>query len=118
MTHAIDAVGGYPGKRRIRRDSPLDHVLGQPGLGGESDALWYMGVRQAFGVCCPVPGQVQGPVDEGMSLARDIGGKDTDLAVGDLANRACVLARIQPVLRGSAPNKPSRNKAAEAATRS
>lgn len=51
-----------------------------------------MGGRQAFGVCRPVPGQIQGPVDEGMSPERDIGGKDTDLAKGDLAGRAGVLA--------------------------
>ena len=41
----------------------------------------------------PGLGQVEGPIDEGMAVPGDVGGKDPDLAVGDLAGRARVLAR-------------------------
>jgi len=39
----------------------------------------------------PGLGQIERPVDEGVAVARRIGRKDADLAVGDLARRAGVL---------------------------
>jgi hypothetical protein len=48
---------------------------------------------QAGRIVGPGLGQVQRPVDEGVTVPGDVGGKDADLAVGDLAGRAGVLAR-------------------------
>ena len=52
-----------------------------------------MGRQQADRIVGPGLGQVERPVDEGMTVAGHVGGEDPDLAVGDLAGRARVLAR-------------------------
>ena len=49
--------------------------------------------RHAFGIVRPFLWQIKCPVDEGMAVARHIGGEHADLAIGDLARRARVLAR-------------------------
>jgi hypothetical protein len=48
---------------------------------------------QAGRIAGPGLRQVEGAVDEGMAVPRDVGREDPDLAVGDLARRAGVLAR-------------------------
>jgi hypothetical protein len=52
-----------------------------------------MGRRQAGRIVGPGLGQVQRPVDEGVTVPGHVGGEDPDLAVGDLARRARVLPR-------------------------
>jgi hypothetical protein len=52
-----------------------------------------MGSRQPGRIVGPGLGQVERPVDEGMTVPGHVGGEDPDLAVGDLAGRARVLAR-------------------------
>ena len=49
--------------------------------------------RHACGIVRPFLRQIKRPVDEGVAVTRHIGGEDADLAVGDLARRARVLAR-------------------------
>ena len=49
--------------------------------------------RHAFGIVRPCLRQIKRPVDEGMAVARHIGREHADLAIGDLARRARVLAR-------------------------
>ena len=51
-----------------------------------------MGRGHAGPVIRPGLGEIQRPVDEGMAMARDVGGKHADLAVRDLARRAGVLS--------------------------
>jgi len=50
-----------------------------------------MGRRPTLRITGPVLGQVEVPVDEGVAPGGNIGGEDTDLAVGDLARRAGIL---------------------------
>ncbi len=52
-----------------------------------------MGGGQAGRIVGPGLGQIQCPVDEGMAVPGHVGREDPDLAVGDLAGRARVLAR-------------------------
>jgi hypothetical protein len=52
-----------------------------------------MAGRQAGRIVGPGLGQVERPIDEGVAVARYVGREDADLAVGDLARRAGVLAR-------------------------
>jgi hypothetical protein len=51
-----------------------------------------MGRGHAGPVIRPGLGEIQRPVDEGMAMAGDVGGKHADLAVRDLARRAGVLS--------------------------
>jgi hypothetical protein len=52
-----------------------------------------MGGGPAGRIVSPGLGQIQRPVDEGMAVPGYVGREDPDLAVGDLAGRARVLAR-------------------------
>jgi hypothetical protein len=52
-----------------------------------------MGGSQAGRIVGPGLGQVERPVDEGVTVPGHVGGEDADLAVGDLARRAGVLPR-------------------------
>ena len=93
LAHAVDAVGRHPGERHLGRDRPLDHRQRKAGLGREADLGRHMGRRQAGRIVGPGLGQVQRPVDEGVAVPGHVGREDPDLAVGDLAGRARVLAR-------------------------
>ena len=87
----IDAVGRDPGERHPRRDRTLDHPDGERGLGREARAVRHMRRGHPGGVVRPGLRQIQRPVDEGVAVARHIGGEHADLAIGDLAGRARVL---------------------------
>ena len=52
-----------------------------------------MGRQQTVRIVRPGLGQIQRPVDEGMTVAGHVDREDADLAVGDLAGRAGVLPR-------------------------
>jgi len=71
----------------------LDHGQRQTGLGRKAHLGRHMRSGQPGRIVGPGLGQVEGPIDEGMAVPGDVGGKDPDLAVGDLAGRARVLAR-------------------------
>src|SRR4051812_50177189 len=60
-------------------------------LGREGNLLRHVRRGPARRIVGPGLGQIQRPVDKGMPLARDIGRKYANLAVGDLARRAGVL---------------------------
>ena len=47
----------------------------------------------SFGIVRPCLRQINRPVDEGMAVTRHIGREHADLAIGDLASRARILAR-------------------------
>jgi hypothetical protein len=53
-------------------------------------STWAAAIRAGSSV--QALGQIYPPVDEGMAMARHIGAEHADLAVRDLARRACVLA--------------------------
>ena len=71
----------------------LDHPDGERRLGREGRVVGHMRRRHAGRIVRPGLRQIQRPVDEGVAVARHIGGEDADLAVGDLARRAGVLPR-------------------------
>ena len=92
VTDAIDAIGRHPGEGYVGTDGALDHAQGQAGLGGKIRLRRHMGGCHANPVLRPGFGQIKRPVDEGVAMPRDVGRKDADLAVRDLAGRARVLA--------------------------
>jgi hypothetical protein len=81
--------------------SVLQQAVGQLGLGGEHDVVGHSGQFAALLVGSPFPGQVQGAADQGVTGGGCVGEGDRDLAQGDAAEGAAVLAgRADAVGRG------------------
>jgi hypothetical protein len=79
----------------------LEQAAGQFRLGGEHDLLGDSGQFAALFVGGPVCGQVQGPADQRVPGRGGVGEGDRDLAQGDAAEGAAVLAgRAGAVSRG------------------
>ena len=81
----VDGIAHHPAERHRRRHCPLDHAHGQLRLGGKANLRRHLRRGQPGGIAGPFPRQIERPVDQSMAVARDIGGKHPDLAVGDLA---------------------------------
>ena len=89
----IDAVGGHPGKRHPCCQRPQGSGAGNCRFGGEAEFPRHIGFDAPVGIVRPGLRQIERPVNEGVPMLRDIGSKDPDLAIGDLARRAGILAR-------------------------
>jgi hypothetical protein len=70
----------------------LQQLAGQLRLGREHDPVRYPGQLPALLVGRPVRGQVQGTADQGMPGRDRVRQRDRDLAQGDAAYGAAVLA--------------------------
>src|SRR4029434_6209893 len=88
----IHGVRGHPAERYAGRKRPLDHRQRKPRLGAEGVSGRDMSARHAGRVAGPGLWQVEGAVDEGMSVPGHIGREHPDLAVRDLTSGARVLA--------------------------
>ena len=91
IANAIDAIGGNPGKRHGRHQRTLDHGERKRGLGRKTGAGWHMRRSHPGFIAGPTLGQIKLPVNKGMPQARNIRGKDADLAVRNLPGRARIL---------------------------
>jgi hypothetical protein len=89
---AVAAVRAQRGKRNIVEHPLRDHVERHLGLGAEHHILGDLRLGPARLVLCPLLGQVQFHVKRKVLAARGDGQRDRDLAVGDLAGGAGVLA--------------------------
>ena len=93
LSRAIHAVRGHERERHLCGDRTSDHVPRDLGLRRKADIARDMRCLQASGFVRPFLWQIEGPIDEGMAMPRHVGGEHSDLAIGDLARRASVLAR-------------------------
>jgi hypothetical protein len=75
-------------------------MIGAADHGGQAHVLGHVSGTQALGLVGPALGQVEPTVDEGVASIRYVNGEHADLAVGDLACRAGVLA-LHPAGRGA-----------------
>ena len=73
VTPAVDLVGRNPAGRHACLAGALQHRGGQLGLGRECQLVRDSGQLAALVVGCPVPGQVQRPVEEGLPPPARIG---------------------------------------------
>jgi site-specific DNA recombinase len=89
---AIDLVGRHPAGWHACIAGPLEHHGGQLGLGRERQLVRDSGQLAALVVRCPVPRQVQGPVNQGLTRPACISQVHGYLAQADAAQRAGVLA--------------------------
>ena len=93
LARAIHAVRRNKRERHLCGDRARDHLARDLGFRRKTHFVRHMRRLQAFGIVRPFLRQIKRPVDEGMAVARHIGGEHADLAIGDLARRARVLAR-------------------------
>ena len=100
VTPAVDLVGCHPAGRHACLAGTLQHRGGQLGLGREHQLVRDSGQLAAFVIGCPVPRQVQGPVDEGLPRPARVGEVHGNLAQADAAQRAGVLACGTDSVRG------------------
>jgi len=91
IAYAIDVVGCNPAEGHSRRDRTFDHPGGNLRLRRKADIGRYMRRLHARRIFGPTFRQVERAVNERVAPTRHVGGKHPDLAVGDLARRACVL---------------------------
>ena len=108
VARAIHAVRRDEGERHSCGDRTGDHPARDPRLRRKAHLVRHMRRLQAVGIVRPFLRQIKRPVDEGMAVARHIGREHPDLAVGDLARRARVLAR-NPARRLARFRKPARS---------
>ena len=89
----IDTVGQHPRRLHSHLQCPLEHLLGQKGLGSHPDLLGHPGPLPTLLIFGPLLGQIQLPVDEGLSSSLgSVGYKHPHLAVLPLAEGTAILA--------------------------
>ena len=89
---AVHLVAGDEPRADAAVMGVLQQAAGQFRLGGEHDLVRYSGQLAALFVGGPVRGQVQGPADQRVPGRGRAGEGDRDLAQGDPAEGAAVLA--------------------------
>ena len=107
QAHILCRPGAGPARcrRRHRRCRPrpsgtaqrgngaLDHSRRKLRLGREGNVAGHVCGFQTSRIIGPALRQIKRPIDEGMAMARHVGGEHTDLAIGDLACRTRILPR-------------------------
>jgi hypothetical protein len=89
---AVDLVSGDEARADAAVVRLLQQIAGQLRLRREHDLVWDSGQLAALLVGGPVRGQVQGPADQRVPGRGRVGEGDRDLAQGDAADGAAVLA--------------------------
>src|SRR5437879_116201 len=87
----IDRVADHPFYRYVRLVDALHHVDGEFWFGAKGDGLGNTSLASASWVVHPILGQVQFPVDEGMTKGSDVGKEDADLTILNLTSGAIIL---------------------------
>ena len=91
IANAVDRVTGNPLEWHGRRDRAGDHCPGELRLGCKADIIGHVCGFQAVWIVGPFLRKIQCTIDEGMTVARNVGGEDANLTVRDLARRTSVL---------------------------
>src|SRR5215210_7326475 len=64
---AVDTIGDRPRRLHLRLQSPLEHLFGEFGLGAHPDLPRYPGPPATLLILGPLLGQIQLPVNEGLT---------------------------------------------------
>src|ERR687898_39052 len=89
---AVDTVCNHPLSLHPRLQSSPEHLFSQLGLGTHPDLLGHPGPLATLLIFGPLFGQIQLPVDEGLSSLGSVGHKHPHLAVLPLADATGILA--------------------------
>jgi transposase len=92
ISRAIHAVRRHKGKWYLCGERSRDHSAGNLRLRRKPHIVRHTRRLQAIGIVHPLLWQIKGTIDKGLAVARHVTSKHANLAVGDLARRARVLA--------------------------
>src|SRR5215208_6636708 len=84
----VYAVGYHPPRLHSRIQSPPEHLFGEFGFGAHPHLLGYSDPPATLLILGPLLGQIQLPVDEGLTPTGGVGQKHPNLAVLPLADGA------------------------------
>src|SRR6266481_77785 len=93
VTDTVDRIASHPLEWDRRRYGACNHSRRKLWLGCEAGIGGHVCGFQAIWIVGPFLRKIQCAVDERMTVARNVGSEDPDLAVGDLARRTSVLPR-------------------------
>ena len=92
VSRAIHAVRRNKREGHLCGDDARDHPARDLRFHRKAHIIRHMCRRHAFGIVRPCLRQIKRTVDKGMAVARHIGREHADLAIGDVARRAGILA--------------------------
>ena len=93
IADTVDGITGNPLEWYRRRYRACDHSRRKLWFGRKTDIGGHVGGFQAIRIVSPFLRKIQRAIDECMTVARNVGSEDTDLAVRDLACGTSVLPR-------------------------
>jgi hypothetical protein len=93
VADTVDGVTDNPLEWYGRGYGARDHSRGKLGFGGKAGIGGHVGGFEASWIVGPLLRKIQCAVDDRMTVARNVGSEDADLAVRDLARGTSVLPR-------------------------
>ena len=96
IANTIDGVTSNPLEWYRRGYGACDHSGRKLWFGRKADIGGHVCGFQAIWIVGPFLRKIQRTIDERMTVARNVGSEDSDLAVRDLARRTSVLPRHSP----------------------
>jgi hypothetical protein len=93
VANTVDRITGNPLKWYRRGYSACDHSRRKLWFGCKANIGRYVCSFQAIWILGPFLRKIQRTIDECMTVARNVGSEDSDLAVRNLPGRTCVLPR-------------------------
>ena len=93
VANTVDGITGNPLEWYSRGDRACDHSRRKLWFGGKAGIGGHICGFQAIWIVGPFLRKIQRAVDESMTVARNVGREDADLAARDLARRTSVLTR-------------------------
>ena len=107
LANTVDGVTGNPLEWYRRGYGAGDHSRRKLWFGRKADIGGHICGCQAIRIAGPLLRKIQRTVDQRMTVARNVGGEDSDLAVGDLARGTRVLPRhsARRLAPGSSPGQ-------------
>src|SRR5471030_1157696 len=93
IANTVDGITGNPSEWYSRSYGACDHSRRELWFGRKADIGGHVCGFQAIWIVGPFLRKIQRTIDERMTVARNVGSEDADLAVRDLARRTSVLPR-------------------------
>src|SRR6476469_3449886 len=93
VANTVDGITGNPLEWHRRGYRACDHSRRKLWFGRKADIGWHICGFQTILIVGPFLRKIQRAIDERMTMTRNVGSKDSDLAVRNLACRTGVLPR-------------------------
>src|SRR4029077_16267966 len=93
IANTVDGIASNPLEWDRRGYGACDHSRRKLWFGRKADVGGHVGGAEAIWIVGPFLRKIQRAINERMTVARDVGSEDADLAVGDLACGTSILPR-------------------------